>query len=521
MAERAWLSDLIELGGSSTQIRFASSARVETDARTLAARGTDLYTHGVSGQTAAVLTNDQPSIEVLLGAVASGAALVSLPAPGYAQPAEEYTTFVDAVCNRYMVERVVIRAGLRDRLVSTQVEVITHDDLRPGVLPSGNPGGRFSLTQFSSGTTGPPQGTTVGDDELGANIDALLAVLRPRPGDCAVSWLPISHDMGLVGMLLTTIAAGSPRWTGGTSLTMLEPLAFLRRPASWFETISELGATFTSAPDFAYRMMAETQTAPEVGLSTLRCAIIGGEVIRADTVDALTAAYRSRGLSELALCPAYGLAEAVLGVTITPPTETVRRVIGPSSDLVPGGLFRPSRSSDASDVISSGEPLPGRVLKSPKAAFEVGPISIECQQRVTGAISTLVTPGDLGFVDADGWLYVCGRTDDIMVIRGKNCYAPAVERAIERDLTGLVGNAVVGVDLAGRLVVICETVRRPKVPPDDGRSHVDSIVLRHLGARPDVIEFVGRGQLPRTTSGKVRRSIALNRLATNTQLDEG
>ncbi len=440
-----------------------------------------------------------------------------------------FAELAEVVCRREGVREIVVpdalaalaRAALSSR--PTAVRVRAHSAL--GAAPIARPDPRgFHLVQHSSGSTGAPKGIELDDAALGSNVTALLAATGATAGDGTVSWLPLSHDMGLVGMLLTGVAAGAGATRGRSEVHLMEPGRFLRSPASWVQELSDRRASITAAPDMGYRLVIDHGAAPAVDLSRLRCAIVGGEVVRASTLQRLTAALAPLGLSPSAPCPAYGLSEVGLGVSLTPPGAGWRelaldgdRVIDRSwrhgsAPTSGGGRAGGLRSA----VVASGVPLAGYDVgvagESRTGRLLVRGPSIG---RHPGDGASLAGPdgwldtGDLGAV-VDGWVVVTGRADDLLVVHGLQVHAPALEDDLARVPGVRAGRVLAVTRPTGEWVVLAESERG--ADPATLRSDLAVVAVRHAGARPDEVTLVRRGQLPTTPSGKLRRGEALARL---------
>ena len=261
-----------------------------------------------SGTVGVVMTNDRPTVEMILGAIFAGVRLVSVPLPPPSSGPTAYLKFVTEACEAQGVERLVARDDIAKRLSPTGLSLCPHSELEHATL-SGPSSGGFELVQFSSGSTDRPKAVCLTDAALGANVRAVMETVRPEPGDNTVSWLPLSHDMGLIGMLLTSTASASPEWVGPIDIVLLEPAQFLRNPSVWLNALSEWRGTFTASPDFGYRLCVERGKTDHIELGPLRCAIVGGEPVRASTLTEFADRYGRDGFRSTALCPAYGLAE--------------------------------------------------------------------------------------------------------------------------------------------------------------------------------------------------------------------
>jgi fatty-acyl-CoA synthase len=447
---------------------------------------------------AAMLTNDEPSVELVLGAIAQGAVLVSLPLPGRAVAADSYIGFLRRALADSGATRVVARDDIAVMLRSAGIEATAHSEISasPPVATSG-PG--FELIQYSSGSTGPPKPIRVDHEVLATNIAAILDRVQARSGDVTVSWLPISHDMGLIGMLLASLAAADDTWTAGAEIVLIDPEAFLRRPTIWMEAISHWQGTFTAAPDFGYRLAVTRHAGGDLNLTTLRHAIIGGEVVRAPTLRSFDEAFRPAGLVPSVFAPAYGMAELGLAATMTGPDEVWR-----STDLAAGDA--PART-----LVSSGRPLGGYTIDVDEDTARLTVVAPAAgRDGLTGAPlapdGRLLT-GDTGFVTPDGWVYVTGRLDDIIVVNGRNISALDIEAAVSAVPSVRAGR-VAAVNLeSGEWVIAAEL---QAVGSDGGAQGIQRDVrgaaVGAVNAAPDDIALLPPGSLPMTSSGKLQRT---------------
>ena len=302
--------------------------------------------------------------------------------------------------------------------------------------------------------------------------------------------------MGLIGMFLKTLAAAGPAWGNQSSLTLFSPEDFLRRPAVWMEAIAQFEATFTAGPDFGYRRAALQGTATD--LSRLRVAIVGGEIVRADTLATFAATFRDARFDARAFCPAYGLAEVGLCATITPPNEHFR-----TRSYTVG--------QRAVDLVSSGPPLRGYEIllggRNEGGAIEIlTEPNLDCTGITDDGERSRVVTGDRGFFE-DGWLYVLGRTDDIAVVNGRKVYLPAILQAVGEHILVRTGRCVAFDLPTGELVIVAE-LRSHDPDSSDGRQDLSSSIRRRIvavaGVAPDVVCIVPPSTLPLTASGKLR-----------------
>jgi fatty-acyl-CoA synthase len=388
-----------------------------------------------------------------------------------------------------------------------------------------------ALLQFTSGSTALPKGVVLTHANIGANVAAILgpAGLDAREGDTAVSWLPLYHDMGLIGMLLSSVYAPA-------NAVLLSPVLFLKRPSAWLDAISTYGGTVSFAPNFAYdlcRRRVKTSQLESLDLSRWRVAGCGAEPIRPDSLTAFAEYFAPTGFRRESFLPSYGLAEHSLAVTFA--RDGLRVDVVDADRLVRESRAVPVvNGSSAVRVVRCGRPFPGHAVRIVDEAFR------ELPERHVGAIVArgpsvmqgyfedpdataaamhghwLLT-GDLGYM-ADGDLYVCGRTKDLIIRQGRKYYPPDLEASLS-DLAGvpLSGVVVFGIDHvedADKVVAILETRA-------GGRAgEIEEAVRRRIretaGLDVDHVVLAPPGTIPRTTSGKVRRAEARSRFEAGT-----
>jgi fatty-acyl-CoA synthase len=492
------------------------------------ARGRRYFSKSAGASCVAILmTNDRPTVEVLLGAIEAGVQLVSLPLPARSADPLEYLRFVRRACEAQGTGQIVARDDVVSLLGGTSLEIRPHSDLERAPL-AGPLGGGFELIQYSSGSTAEPKAVKLDDQQLGANVAAIISAVQPEPGDKPVSWLPLSHDMGLIGMLLTSLASSRASLAGQADILLLDPADFLREPGMWLSATSEYAATITAAPDFGYRLCAERGPRSALDLSRLRCAIVGGEMIRNSTLTGFSDRFGPAGFHPTSFCPAYGMAELGLAATMTPTGSRWRELpvatVPLAEQLLRPRESAPPESSEASVLVSSGPAISGYEVRCDAEPGATGPISVRGPSiGVDGATGAsfassdgwLVT-GDVGAI-ADGWLYVCGRSDDHVVGRGRNIYAPAVEEAV-----GAIGavrsgrTAVFGLP-SGDWLVAAEPESRSRLSRNEVSAlirEIRSAAIAVAECSPSQVVVVARGQLPFTPSGKLQRREVARRYVT-------
>jgi acyl-CoA synthetase (AMP-forming)/AMP-acid ligase II len=470
---------------------------------------------GPGGAVAALLSTSQACVASMLGAWRAGATLGSLPLPGRGVDTEEYVGQVLQMCDMLGAEVVLIDATYRAMLPELPgVKVATFDDvLSGGPACDVDQGG--TLVQFTSGSTGRPKGVVLSMESIGANVSSIIRTVA-REGDVSCSWLPLSHDMGLIGMLLAAMAACGPD-VGMRELVMITPEAFMANPAIWLKTCSEFNVSATTAPNFAFELAARTaKWSKNLDLTSLRMCITGAERVRADTLRKFAAAFEGAGFDPAAVCPAYGLAEATLAVTILPRAATwTSRTVDREALAEGEWVERPAGGETTAELVSNGPPLPDMQVRVPAGTDgAIGEIEItgpSMLDRYLGADLTLTDDGwyptrDLGRV-IDGELYVVGRIDDMITVGGRNIYASDVEAALSNVDGVRSGNCAVVASDDGRYVIVAE-------PRSNGRAVADleascrqlkTEASRRIGTSASSVVFIAPGSMPKTPSGKLQR----------------
>jgi acyl-CoA synthetase (AMP-forming)/AMP-acid ligase II len=382
-----------------------------------------------------------------------------------------------------------------------------------------------AFIQFSSGTTGEPRPVLLTHRAVCANVRAILTAITAahpeapdRPHVC-VSWLPLYHDMGLVGAVLAAVAHPG-------SLVLIPPELFLSRPALWLRAISRHRGTISPAPNFAYALCAERVPESELAGLDLRSwcvAMNGAEPVTPASLDRFVSRFARCGLRPEALAPVYGLAEAALAVTFSELGKPFARERFDRAALYRDGRARVA--PDGLELVGVGRPLPGFEVRiasragDPLPAGRVGEVEVRGPSLMRGydgqpeaSAAALrdgwLATGDLGFLHA-GDLYVCGRAKDVIVLRGRNHAPHDVEQAAS-EVAGVRAGCVVAVGLvpdgghAEELVVFAERARGDRSP--DLEERVRSRVVARTGLVPAEVRVLAAGTLPRTSSGKLRRT---------------
>jgi acyl-CoA synthetase (AMP-forming)/AMP-acid ligase II len=382
-----------------------------------------------------------------------------------------------------------------------------------------------AFIQFTSGSTGNPKGVLLSHRNLVNNIHAIGQALRINRSDVVVSWCPLYHDMGLIGVLLFSVYWRLP-------LALLSPTAFLARPSRWLRAIHRFKGTLSPAPNFGYAMCVNRVTAEEregLDLSSWRFAMNGAEPVNHRTLVDFEKTYAPHGFSMDSLYPVYGLAEASLAVTFPRPGAGVRYELVDRQELANGRSVLSSGKASMA-VVSVGRALPGHFVAvvdetgAPLPEREVGHVVVLGNSNMEGYFEDAeatgkvmregwLWTGDLGYF-ADQNLYITGRAKDLIIIRGRNIYAEDVERVAERVPGVRPGCAVAfGIDGLGgesggaeRAVLVAETRARDR----EEREALAGLIRQRVSEFCDVelheVVMVEPGTVPKTSSGKRQRS---------------
>jgi acyl-CoA synthetase (AMP-forming)/AMP-acid ligase II len=457
---------------------------------------------------AMVMATTPAAVAAMVGAWRAGLTVASLPGPGRGMSAGEYQHQVGRACQRVGAELLAVDDDLIPLLPPMSVPTAGFAQCDDGT--GGRTCGRGELVQFTSGSTSAPKGVRISLSAIAANVASILEVLAPEAGDCACSWLPLSHDMGLVGMLLSSWSAGRPAAVGRGELCLIRPEYFLRDPGSWLRICSETGATTTAAPEFGYALAARTiGTAERLDLSRLRTCICGGEVIRWSTLERFAEASAAAGFRARAFCPAYGLAEATLAVTMVRPEQnaTVRYA---DAAALSDGEWRDTPAGQGQAVVSAGTCLPGMDCRIAGESSGLGAVEVTGRSMFSGYLGAgppfrsdgWLRTGDLGIL-IDGQLYLAGRYDDRIVVAGRNVDATQIEGSISGKGGLRHGGAAAVEDGDGGFALVAETAEIPD--PQPIADEVRDMLVRAIGLAPSAVIFVPRGSLPKTPSGKLQR----------------
>ncbi|MGW8286768.1 MAG: AMP-binding protein [Desulfobulbales bacterium] len=472
------------------------------------------------------------------GILMAGGIPVPVYPPGRVKQIEEHLLRHSTIANNSLARIIVTVAEAKPfaRLMHTHATslrgIVTMPELhRPGtaaltefrrpVLTKDN----IAFLQYTSGSTGMPKGVVLTHANLLANIRAMAQVIHISPDDVFVSWLPLYHDMGLIGAWLGSLHFAC-------QLVIMSPLAFIAKPQRWLWAIHRYRGTLSAAPNFAYELCLrrlEDNDITGLDLSSWRIGFNGAEAVNPATVRRFTERFSAYGLKPHTLLPVYGLAESSVGLAFPKPGNPIkidriqREIFMKSGEAVP--VSSPGRSGDL-EFVNCGEPLPGHQIRIVDAANR------ELQERMEGSLQfkgpsattgyfknpektkelfhgDWLNSGDKAYMAA-GELYITGRTKDIVIRAGRNIYPVELEEAIGKVKGIRSGNVAVFGTVSPEsgtecLVVLAETRKKDQQDLAAIKTEINSIVTDLVGDPPDEIVLAPPNTVLKTSSGKIRR----------------
>jgi fatty-acyl-CoA synthase len=484
---------------------------------------------------ALVMADDAQFLITFFGCVAAGVVPVPIAPFGTAKSVERFRDAVAGIVREARASTLLTQESSRqtfqplvgDPATASLARILTVEGDLSGDAPSFHaPDIRpddLCFLQFTSGSVTSPRGVMVTHANVMANT-ALISgpdgIGPPRREDVVVSWLPLFHDMGLIGCVLTSLVSSLPA-------VIMSTMAFGRDPRIWLREIHTSRGTITYAPNFAYALAAKRLLQRDVealDLRSLRVAGCGGEPIHAPTLRDFAERLAPAGFRADAFVTSYGLAESTLAVTLRRARMPLRADLVDAEPLALGVATPAGRDTDkVLEFLSCGVPLPGyelAVLDERGAVLpdrRVGQIAVRGPCVAAGYYenpdATAATwkdgwlhTGDLGYL-ADGELFVCGRLKDLVIIRGRNFHPHDVESSV-RDLPGVRNGTVAAFGISRRgdetLVVMAET---DGAQPDALRRAIAARVYEAIGLECRIV-LVSPRDLPKTTSGKLQRTKA-------------
>ena len=496
---------------------------------------------GTEDLVAIIVGDPQGFLTTLFGASIAGVIPASLYPPATTSDLPAYLEATGRVLAACGATAVITSPGLLTHIESLRescpklatvlsFDALTGPALTPDRLPAAHD---VAFVQFTSGSTATPKGVVITQRNLAANIGAFSGPrgVNAREHDVAVSWLPLYHDMGLVGMALGSLYMAA-------EAVIMAPEVFVKRPVEWLRTISKYRATISFAPNFAYdlavRRVKDADLA-DLDLSCWRVAGCGAEPIHASTLSAFADRFRSAGFSDTSFLPSYGMAEIVLAATMAPHGRglEVERLIADDVTVNRIATHANGTRAETVSVVACGLPLPGHEVRivddagQPLPDRHIGEIVLSGPSVSPGYYNDVETTarairdgrlftGDLGYL-SNGELFVCGRAKDLIIVNGRKYHPQDLEWGVA-DLAGIRRGRVVAFGTTSgagpdRTVVVAEP--SGTVPAEVLTDAIRRRIVDVCGLVVDDVVLVPSGTVARTTSGKVRRS------ETKTQYEKG
>lgn len=490
-----------------------------------------LQQHGVEAgdRVPILLSTSADFIHAFLGTMLIGAVPAPLASPmtfgsldryldnvaGIVEDADARCMVVSPRVHKALAKAPRLRACLEHALTPSELDGLGPGPLR---LPSIDEDAT-ALLQYTSGTTGRPKGVMISHRALVSNASSIAEGLRITSSDVGVSWLPMFHDMGLIGVLCTAICHPYP-------VHLIAPEQFIMRPSRWLSLIGEVQGTVSAAPNFAYELcVSRIVDVNELKLHSWRAALNGAEAVHSTTLERFEEHFGPAGFDARAAAPVYGMAENTLAATFPKIGAPIRTLRVDRDALEVDQAARSTTSTQARAIVSVGKPVAGTAVHITGPAGEnlpprrVGEIRVQGPSLMSGyfrnptasaeALSGgWLRTGDLGFI-AEGQLFITGRARDLIIQGGRNVYPEDVERVASEALGLGLGVAAFARPSERRgtdeLVVVAECRERDAGERSKLVKEIRGALLATLGAKAEEIHLCAVGSIPRTTSGKIRR----------------
>ncbi|NUP10560.1 MAG: fatty acyl-AMP ligase [Polyangiaceae bacterium] len=511
--------------------------------QTACQRAQALYAVGLQkgDRVALVLPEPDEFVLTFMACLTAGIVAVPMYPPQTLAKLEAYGDTVRHILAASGAKVLITSATLKEMLAShiaDSARIVLESEVRGDAANAAPPPAvdleDLAFLQFTSGSTSKPKGVMVTFGNLAANAHAIMVDgLKSTPADKGVSWLPLYHDMGLIGFVV------APLYTL-VQVMFLPTMAFIRRPSIWLDAIHRFRGTITFAPNFAYALAARAITDAQSkswDLSCMRHLGCGAEPIQADVLRAFLSRFAPNGLAPTSVLPSYGMAEATLAITFWDDDKELKTDVL-DIEAMRAGVARPPQAdgpaSKTMELVACGRAFPNHELKISNARGDalperhVGEIWVKGPSVTRGYYGDpeateetfgggWLRTGDLGYV-ADGNVFICGRAKDLIIINGKNYYPQDIEAVVSRAPGVRDGQCVAFSDLDDTGAERCVLVAEAKIGPRAGTigdivAQIVQLVRAEIGIVPSEVHLIKRGTLPKTSSGKVRRREAKRRLA--------
>jgi fatty-acyl-CoA synthase len=381
----------------------------------------------------------------------------------------------------------------------------------------------FAFIQYTSGSTSTPKGVLLSHKNLLANIRAFGHAIELKPSDATVSWLPLYHDLGLIGFWLGSLYFSMP-------LNAMSPLTFLNRPEQWLWAIHHHRATISGAPNFAYELCVrriDPASIEGLDLSSWQVALSGAEAIQPKTLARFAEKFAPYGFKAEAFLPVYGLAESTVGVAIAP------RGRKPWIDRIDRHAFEAKQQAitttddNGLEFVACGAPLPGHEIRIVDAEMQLlaerhigylhfrGPSNMQGYYRNPEATKAVyhdgwIDSGDMAYL-ADGEVFITGRKKDMIIKAGRNLYPTEIEE-LAATVPGIRKGCVIAFGIADaqngteKLIVVAETQTSSRAEREKLAALITDKITTALDIAPDHVVLVSPRVIPKTSSGKLQRS---------------
>lgn len=519
--------------GRATPITYAELHR----AALRVARALRRHELGPGRSVAIMLPTGLPYLATFFGTLLAGGVPVPLYPPVRLDRIAEYMQRCTGILDDAQAQILVtfdraaqVAAAARDRVATVEHTLSADAMLASHAGPEGVVAARAvvgpedtALIQYTSGSTGDPKGVELSHANVLANIRASREGCALAEGDVIVSWLPLYHDMGLIGGWLMPLYHGTPT-------VLMSPIAFLTRPERWLLALTEYRATASVAPNFAFDLCVkriDDSVIDRLHLHQVRSILNGSEPITVRTIDRFCERFARAGLRREAIFCAYGLAENMVAVAFSPVLRAPRIDRIDRIAFAERGEAVPSEGDDALEFVGVGFAVPDHEVRVVDDAENPvperrqgtiqfrGPSSFRGYYRRPDATAKVqraggwVDTGDLGYV-AEGELFITGRVKDLIIKGGRNYYPHEIEAAaatVEGIRQGCVAAFAVHDEGSGteHIVVVAETRQTDPTAREMLTGRVIETVTARVGVPPDRVELVPPGAVPKTSSGKIRR----------------